>query len=468
MIDKITKETIVEKEISITEEISNAITGNKNYLINRLRTSIKNAKSIDIIVSFLMESGVKMLLNDLKEALYRGVNIRILTGNYLNITQPSALYLLKDELKNRVDLRFYNNPKKSFHPKAYMFHNELDSEIYIGSSNISRGALTSSIEWNYRFNKSSNPNDFNEFYETFEDLFYNHSYEITDEVLKDYSKSWKKPKVQSDIEKEENNVLNIFEPRGAQIEALYGLKQSREEGYDKGLVVAATGIGKTYLAAFDSREYERVLFIAHTEEILKQAAISFKNVRNSDDIGFFYSNQKDTKNKFIFSLVQTLGKDEYLKEAIEKGWLVPFRYYGIYDETVNYENIDYKNGKYDDKQLEEALMLNKRGEVILNHYLKYNSKRAIGFCTSRHHAEYMAKVFNENNIPSAAVYSGEKGEYSEERNIALSKLTSGEVKVIFSVDMFNEGLDVPAIDMVMFLRPTQSPTIFLQQLGINR
>ena len=536
MIDKITKEIIIEKEISITEEVSNAITGNKNYLINRLKTSIKKAKRIDIIVSFLMESGVKMILNDLKEALYRGVNIRILTGNYLNITQPSALYLLKDELKSRVDLRFYNNPKKSFHPKAYMFHNELDSEIYIGSSNISRGALTSSIEWNYRFNKSSNPNDFNVFYETFEDLFYNHSYEITDDVLKDYSKSWKKPKVQSDIEKEENseenNVLNIFEPRGAQIEALYGLKQSREEGYDKGLVVAATGIGKTYLAAFDSREYERVLFIAHREEILKQAAISFKNVRNSDDIGFFYGNQKDTKNSFIFALVQTLGKDEYLnedyfskdyfdyiivdefhhavsnnykkiidyftpkfllgltatperldskdvfalcdynmvyevrlKDAINKGWLVPFRYYGIYDETVNYEDIDYKNGKYDDKQLEEALMLNKRGELILNHYLKYNSKRAMGFCTSRHHAEYMAKVFNENNIPSVAVYSGEKGEYSEERNIALSKLTSGELKVIFSVDMFNEGLDVPAIDMVMFLRPTQSPTIFLQQLG---
>ena len=99
MIDKISKKTIIEKEISVTEEVSNAITGNKNYLINRLKTSIKNAKSIDIIVSFLMESGVKMLLNDLKEALDRGVNIRILTGNYLNITQPSALYLLKDELK---------------------------------------------------------------------------------------------------------------------------------------------------------------------------------------------------------------------------------------------------------------------------------------------------------------------------------------------------------------------------------
>lgn len=535
MINKLDKEILIEKEISVKEEVTNSITGNKQYLINRLKTSIKNATTIDIIVSFLMESGVKLLLQDLKEALKRGVKIRILTGNYLKITQPQALYLLKSELKDQVDLRFYNNPNKSFHPKAYMFHNPIDSEIYIGSSNISRGALTSSIEWNYRFLKSTAPNDFKVFYDTFEDLFNNHSLIITDEVLKDYSKQWTRPNIYKDIEKEESkedNVINIFEPRGAQIEALYSLEKSREEGFDKGLVVAATGIGKTYLSAFDSAKYNKILFVAHREEIIKQAAQSFKNVRNSDDIGFFYSNQKDTKNSFIFALVQTLGKEQYLneeyfskdyfdyiivdefhhavssnykkiidyftpkfllgltatperldskdvfalcdynmvyevrlKDAINKGWLVPFRYYGIYDETVNYEDIDYKNGKYDDKQLEEALMLNKRGEVILNHYLKYNSKRAIGFCTSRHHAEYMAKVFNENNIPSAAVYSGEKGEYSEERNIALSKLTSGEVKVIFSVDMFNEGLDVPAIDMVMFLRPTQSPTIFLQQLG---
>ena len=527
---------IKEKSINYnTITTSNSITGDKDHIYPKLKQSFKTATTIDIIVSFLMESGVKLLLQDLKEALNRGVKIRILTGNYLKITQPQALYLLKSELKDKVDLRFYNNPNKSFHPKAYMFHNPIDSEIYIGSSNISRGALTSSIEWNYRFLKSTAPNDFKVFYDTFEDLFNNHSLIITDEVLKDYSKQWTRPNIYKDIEKEESkedNVINIFEPRGAQIEALYSLEKSREEGFDKGLVVAATGIGKTYLSAFDSAKYNKILFVAHREEIIKQAAQSFKNVRNSDDIGFFYSNQKDTKNSFIFALVQTLGKEQYLneeyfskdyfdyiivdefhhavssnykkiidyftpkfllgltatperldskdvfalcdynmvyevrlKDAINKGWLVPFRYYGIYDETVNYEHIDYKNGKYDDKQLEEALMLNKRGEVILNHYLKYNSKRAIGFCTSRHHAEYMAKVFNENNIPSAAVYSGEKGEYSEERNIALSKLTSGELKVIFSVDMFNEGLDVPAIDMVMFLRPTQSPTIFLQQLG---
>ena len=527
---------VIEKEINYnTITTSNSITGDKDHLYPKLKQSFKTATTIDIVVSFLMESGVKLLLQDLKEALGRGVNIRILTGNYLKITQPQALYLLKSELGDKVDLRFYNNPNKSFHPKAYMFHNPLDSEIYIGSSNISRGALTSSIEWNYRFLKSNAPNDFKVFYDTFEDLFNNHSLVITDEVLKDYSKQWTRPKIYKDLEKEESKedkVINIFEPRGAQIEALYSLDKSREEGFDKGLVVAATGIGKTYLAAFDSAKYQRILFVAHREEIIKQAAQSFKNVRNSDDIGFFYANQKDTSNSFIFALVQTLGKDEYLnekyfakdyfdyivvdefhhavsnnynkiinyftpkfllgltatperldskdvfalcdynmvyevrlKDAINKGWLVPFKYYGIYDETVNYEDIDYKYGKYDDKQLEEALMLNKRGELILNHYQKYNSQRAMGFCSSRHHAEYMAKVFNENKVPAVAVYSGERGEYSEERDIALAKLTSGELKVIFSVDMFNEGLDVPQIDMVMFLRPTQSPTIFLQQLG---
>ncbi|MEG1312553.1 MAG: DEAD/DEAH box helicase, partial [Romboutsia sp.] len=291
-------------------------------------------------------------------------------------------------------------------------------------------------------------------------------------------------------------------------------------------------IGKTYLSAFDSRDYERVLFVAHREEIIKQAAISFKNVRHSDDIGYFYGNNKDTNNKFVFALVQTLGKEEYLnetyfprdyfdyivvdefhhavsgnyknimeyfkpkfllgltatperldakdvfslcdynnvyeirlKDAINKGYLVPFRYYGIYDETVNYENIEVKNGKYDDKELEEALMFNKRANLILNHYLKYNSKTAMGFCTSKKHAEYMAKYFSENGVESVAVYSGETGEYSEDRKIALAKLTSEEIKVVFSVDMFNEGVDIPGIDMVMFLRPTQSPTVFLQQLG---
>ena len=141
----------------------NAITGNSQVLYNRIKASIAKAKTIDIIVSFLMESGVKMIIRDLKEAIDRGVSIRILTGNYLNITDPQALYLLRSELGDKVDLRFYNVPNKNFHLKAYIFHYQIDGEIYIGSSNLSKGTLTTSIEWNYCLVKSKYQEDFNYF-----------------------------------------------------------------------------------------------------------------------------------------------------------------------------------------------------------------------------------------------------------------------------------------------------------------
>lgn len=539
----IIENVIKEKEIFNTD---NVITGNNNYLYYRLKEAMKKSKSIDIIVSFLMESGVKLILDDLKEAINRGVKIRILTGNYLKITQPQALYLLKGSLGDKIDLRFYNNPKKSFHPKAYIFHFENDlGELFVGSSNISRGALTNSIEWNYRLVKKDNQIDFNEFFKTFEDLFFNHSYEVTEEIMREYSKKWVRPRIYKDldeIERNDNlvktneNILNNekvkYEPTGAQIEALFNLNKTREEGNDKALVVAATGIGKTYLSAFDSAKYKKILFVAHREEIIKQAERSFKNVRPNSSTGFFYGNIKNTGKEIIFALVQTLGKkenlnsnffekdyfdyiiiDEFhhatasnyqnildyfkpkfmlgltatperldnkdvfsicdyntvyeirLKDAINKGYLVPFRYYGIYDETINYDKIAFKNGKYDNKELQEALMINKRADLVLKYYNKYTSKRALGFCTSKAHAEFMAKYFNDNGIKAKSVYSGEQGEFSEKRDIAIESLLKGEINVLFSVDMFNEGLDIPSIDLVMFLRPTESQTIFLQQLG---
>ena len=503
----------------------NSLTGNNDEFLKQIRKSIAKAERIDIIVSFLMESGVKLILDDLKNT---DAKIRILTSRYLNITQPEALIVLKSEVGKNLDLRFYNQTNKSFHPKAYIFHNREDSEIYVGSSNLSRGALTTSIEWNYHFTKNDNPNDFNAFQENFEDLFENHSIEITDEVLKSYSKSWKKPK-------EEYEIIpkgKTFEPNPAQTEALYELSKTREEGFDKALVVAATGTGKTYLAVFDSKNYNKILFVAHREEIIRQAAKSFKNIHNDKSVGFFYNGYKDTNKDMTFALVQTLGKKPYLnenyfkkdhfdyiiidefhhavagnykriidyftpkfmlgltatperldsrdvfalcdyntvyeirlKEAINKGFLSPFRYYGIYDDTVNYDDISMRNGRYDEKDLEDKLMINKRAELVLKHYRKYNSSRAVGFCSSRNHAEYMADYFTNHDVPSAAVYSGEQGEYTEERKRAIHKLTTGELKVLFTVDMFNEGVDIPEIDTVLFLRPTQSPTIFLQQLG---
>ena len=245
-----TKEKINQIEVDgyinspYNHSFSNAITGDSRFLYYQLKMSINRADKIDIIVSFLMESGVRLILNDLKMAIERGVQIRILSGSYLGITQPSALFLLKKELGNQVDLRLYSNPTKSFHPKSYIFHKKNDGEIYIGSSNLSYGALTSSIEWNYRLKRSSNENDFEVFYDEFEDLFFNHSYKVTDEVLYDYTRNWKKPYISKDFERyvvEEEKSINIFRPRGAQIEALYMLDKSRDEGFDKGIVVAATG-----------------------------------------------------------------------------------------------------------------------------------------------------------------------------------------------------------------------------------
>ena len=521
---------------------TDAMTGGADkrmYLYYQLADSIKKADSVDIIVSFLMESGVKMLLGELDNALKRGAKIRILTGNYLGITQPSALYLIKHKLGDQVDLRFYNEKNRSFHPKSYMFHYKDYSELYIGSSNISRSALTSGIEWNYRFSNKTDPINYEKFYNTFVDLFENHSIVIDDEELKKYSKNWHRPAVSKDLDrydlqddKESSNQIPLFEPRGAQIEALCALENTRAEGASRALVQAATGVGKTYLAAFDSKNYERVLFVAHREEILKQAAESFKNVRDSDDYGFFNGDSKCTDKSVIFASVATLGRPDYLnekyfapdyftyvvidefhhavneqyqrivdyfkpkfllgltatpermdgkniyeicdynvpyeislKEAINKGMLVPFHYYGIFDET-DYSKLHIVRGRYDEKELNETYIGNvRRHELIYKYYCKYGSRQALGFCCSREHAREMAKEFSKRGIPSVAVFSDASGEYTEDRNVAIKQLKQGKIRVIFSVDMFNEGVDITSVDMVMFLRPTESPIVFLQQLG---
>lgn len=520
---------------------TDAMTGGADkrmYLYYQLADSIKKADSVDIIVSFLMESGVKMLLGELDNALKRGAKIRILTGNYLGITQPSALYLIKHKLGDQVDLRFYNEKNRSFHPKSYMFHYKDYSTIYIGSSNISKSALTSGIEWNYRFSSKTDSHNYEKFYNTFLDLFEHHSIVIDDDELKRYSKNWHRPAVSKDLDRydlqddETTNNLALFEPRGAQIEALCALENTRAEGAGRALVQAATGVGKTYLAAFDSKDYERVLFVAHREEILKQAAQSFKNVRNSDDYGFFDGESKCTDKSMIFASVATLGRSEYLnnkyfasdyfnyividefhhavndqyqrivnyfkpqfllgltatpermdgrniyeicdynvpyeislKEAINKGMLVPFHYYGIFDDT-DYSKLHIVRGRYDEKELNETYIGNvHRYELIYKYYCKYGSRQALGFCCSKEHAREMAREFSSRGIPSVAVFSDASGEYTEKRNVAIQKLKNGEIRAIFSVDMFNEGVDITSVDMVMFLRPTESPIVFLQQLG---
>lgn len=508
----------------------NSITGINDDLISHLETSISNAKSVRIIVAFLMESGARLIARQLATAVERGVSVKILTGIYMSVTEPSAIYYLWDKLGTSLDIRFYDDNVRSFHPKAYLFEGERDSELYVGSSNISKSALTCGVEWNYRLIKSLDPESYDNFSSTFDNLFEHHSNPVTDELLKEYAIKWKKPELVK-VEALETIRLAIEppEPYGAQVEALYYLKRAREEGVSKGLVIAATGVGKTYLAAFDSISYSRILFVAHRDEILKQAEETFRNTCPESKIGYFNGNLKETQVNICLATIQTLGREThlqtikpdffeyiiidefhhaaadsynkllnyfkpkfllgltatpfrmdnrdiytlcddnviyeiYLKDAINRGLLVPFNYFGVFDPT-NYSQVEIRNGQYVIEQLEKELSQLGRAHLILDKYRYFAGCKTIGFCVSISHAEYMAQYFVEQGVKACSVHSGNKSQYTMERTEAIDALENRKIKVIFCVDLFNEGVDIPTLDTVMFLRPTESFTIFLQQLG---
>ena len=526
-----------EDLVTSGESTSPRVFTGDNFTIRQLGRSLKSvivkAVNIDIAVAYVKESGVRMLLPSLKEAANRGANIRLLTGTNFNLTEPQALYLLRHYLGEHIEIRFYADKSRSFHPKAYFVHLAEYSSLFLGSSNMSFSALSVGIEWNYRLDSNVQSSDYNAFYQTFQKIYQHHAVLVDDDVLKEYARNWRRPSnEQSPITTKKDDTSALYRPRGAQIEALYYLSQTRDEGADKALVHAATGIGKTYLAAFDSKNFASVLFVAHREEILQQAAKSFRNVRRSDDYGFFTGREKQTGKAVIFASVETLGQQKYLCDkyfsadyfdyivvdefhhavsnhyqnilayfkpkfllgltattermdgrniyalcdynvafelslfsAINRGMLVPFRYYGIYDET-DYHNIRLIGGSYTASELNCIYLDNvRRMQNIVKHYRKYNSQRALGFCATREHAENMARYFVKQGIKAVAVYSSAQGEYAMERSQAIAQLHSGEISVIFAVDMFNEGVDIPSLDMVMFLRPTESPTVFMQQLG---
>jgi superfamily II DNA or RNA helicase len=538
---------------NLNEIYSRAITGGdelKRQLVPQIIYSIHHAQYIDMIVSFLMESGVRNIIEDLRIALANNAKIRILTGSYLKITQPGALWLLRHEFaseiaNNQLELHFYNEKHRSFHAKAYIFrYADNSDEIFIGSSNLSQSALTDGIEWNYRFSNNLDEISIKDFKNSFNELYEKHSVAITEELLIKYSNEWKCPSIIKDFNllDENNKISQIIAPRGIQLQALCALENSRLEGSKKALIVAATGIGKTYLAAFDSLKFKRILFIAHREEILKQAANSFMLIHgcNHNKIGFFNSNCKNTDQDYIFASVQTIARENYLNDkffskdyfdyividefhhaaacsyqriikyfnpqfllgltatperldgksiyaltdhnvpfkidlftAINQGLLVPFHYYAIYDYTVDYNIIDIKNGKYVERELEKNLNIIERHELVFKYYAKYQSSKALAFCVNQKHAIESAQYFKSKNVDVAIVISNTQHTDNELNNLimnrdeAISRLRdkTDPLSIIFCVDMFNEGVDIPEIDMVLLLRPTESPTIFFQQLG---
>lgn len=496
------------------------ITNRGHTMVHAIDDVLSTARSVDIIVSFLKESGLSLITEELVSALGRGVRIRVLTGTYLGITSPFALEELMS-LEGDIEVRLFSEDSVAFHPKAYIVRSvdPGDDCVIVGSSNISASALTDGVEWNYRLRREVDPASFSSFQEEFDHLFSERSRPLTPDVLREYRDGWRTPSIRVP-----EHVCGMV-PEGPQVSALNALRRTRSEGMDKALVVAATGVGKTFIAAKDSQPFGRILFVAHRREILLQAAETFGRVHHGKTVGFLMAGSCDLEADMLFAGVRSLSNpdvlgslspdrfdyiviDEFhhavtdgyrrimdhftpgfllgltatpermdrrdvfmlcdynvpfeigLSDAIRFGRLVPFTYRGIADDT-DYDGIRFSGGRYSREDLDTTLSDGRRADLVLSHFLKYPSERAIGFCSGIRHAEFMRDHFSSHGIPSRAIVSGG----DDDRTASVEDFEDGKVRVLFTVDMFNEGVDIPSIDLVMFLRPTESQTVFTQQLG---
>jgi superfamily II DNA or RNA helicase len=515
-----------------------------------LQEKIRVGKTIYIITSFSMKSGVELLKSSLRFAAEQGADIKILTGDYLYITQPEALSRLHS-IHPSIEVRLWKSKGVSFHPKAYLIETAEHDHFFIGSSNLSASAMGKGIEWNVLINDEKKI--FDEGSEEFMTLFYHdQTTALNTESLLEYESNYNEfhrkhdnlAKVWTDQEEVHLMLPNEKEkpeegfvretpvpygevaPRFAQIEALEELEKTHDEGYHKAMVVMATGLGKTYLAAFFAKRFKRILFVAHREEILKQAERSFKNVLPDLSTGIYNGTNKDGDADAVFASIFTLSmqkhinrfteKDfdlviidefhhaaantyqkvlEYFKpefllgitatpdrndnrdiyaicdgnlayridflQAIGHGWLSPFNYYGIYDET-DYSQITWLGTRYDEEELLSIQLKDSYASKIIEAWEAHKQKRSLVFCSSIRQAEFLSRYFNDRGYSTIALTSKPSG---ISRSEVIEMLEDGKLDAIFTVDLFNEGVDIPSVDTLLFVRPTESLTVFTQQVG---
>ncbi|SBT08882.1 Type III restriction protein res subunit [Candidatus Accumulibacter aalborgensis] len=514
------------------------LTGGDNPFLPHLCQSISRAEEVDLAVAFIKATGLRLLLPDLHDALASAsetgaprARLRVVTSDYLDVTDPDALRLLLLLQEKGAQVRVYETANSSFHLKAYVFTRYTETgqrhgTAFIGSSNISRQALQEGLEWNYRIDY---PGD-DGFLETrmgFEGVFaHPRTVPLTDVWIERYEARRVPPPRGVAPGSQEQEAPP--QATAVQLAALAALRATRQQGFQRGLVVLATGLGKTWLSAFDAQQTgaQRVLFVAHREEILDQAAETFLRIRPKARVGFYRGQTRDAEVDVLCASVQTLSRSSHLERfspghfdylvidefhhaaaatyrrvlnyfaprfllgltatpdrtdqsdilslcddnlvfthdlfaGIEGGLLAPFHYYGIYDDSVDYREIPWRNGRFDPEQLANKLATLARARHALREWQQRGQQRTLAFCVSTRHAEFMAAHFQQVGIAAAAVYSGS----SLSRGDALEQLRDCRLAVIFSVDLFNEGVDLPAIDTVMMLRPTESKVLFLQQLG---
>ena len=503
-----------------------------NRLHSALTTCLANPAydRIDLVISFVMWSGVELMKDHLQAAVDRGVHLRLLTSDYLLTTDVNALGFFLDRIGTHpsgatVETKVFSNPPFSFHPKAYLFSSSTGEPgvAFVGSSNFSRFGIQQGIEWNLE------TEHLGELLTEFEVLWNDtHSVELTSDWLSDYKK--RKDALASHMAEPPPDEVPEPEikPWSVQQEALAALEATRIEGHSAGLVVMATGLGKTWLAAFDTNRprFRRVLFVAHREEILSTSRDVYRRIRPGGRLTMYLGDDKDPTGDVVFASVQSLERnldrfqpdafdyivvDEFhhaaaptyrrvighfrprfllgltatpdrtdaadllalcddnlvyecgLARGLERELLSPFRYRAIKD-VADYEHIPWRAGRFVLEDLSKQLETQQRAQQVFDEWslLGGADRRTLGFCCTTAHADFMAEFFRDRGVRAVAVHSGPT---SSPRLPALDALAERNVDILFSVDLFNEGIDVPAVDIVMMLRPTESPIVFFQQLG---